>query len=190
MRWKPNPGPRASQQKQWAQRCEERVQSLGLPLSDRLSIEELCRHIGELRQRSVRLILLTLPSAGPHGLWVSTESHDYIFVEQLLVPVHQQQVILHEIGHVVCDHHASPILTEEASQLLLPSLDVNVVRQVMGREHSNSEAEIEAEFVGSLIGQRISTWTVQRTWAVPPEALEIAQRLTALETPKPGKRRE
>lgn len=188
MRWHPNPARRSSTRLE--ERCEERVSGLGLPLSDELSIEELCQHIGDLRQRSVRIILLALPSAGPHGLWVATEAHDYIFVEKLLVPVHQQQVILHEIGHVVCDHHASPILTEEASQLLLPSLNVNVVRQVMGREHSNSEAEIEAEYVGSLIGQRISTWTVQRTWPVPPEALEVAERLTALETPKQGKKRE
>lgn len=131
----------------------------------------------------MRVASLTLPPASPHGLWVSTEANDYIFVEERLVPVHQQQVILHEIGHVLCDHEASPVMSAEASQLLLPSLDPSLVRRVMGREHAQSEAEIEAEMVGSLIGQRISTWGVQRTWAVPPEAREIVERLTALESP-------
>lgn len=181
VRWRPAFDDRFS--KGLDERCAERVRRLGLPLKKTLAIEELCEHIGGLRQRPVRVVSLALPPVGPHGLWVSTETNDYIFVEERLVPVHQQQVILHEIGHVVCDHEASPVLTAEASRLLLPSLDPSLVRRVMGREHADSEAEFEAELVGSLIGQRISTWTVQRKWAVPPEAQEIADRLAALESP-------
>ncbi|WP_327745279.1 ImmA/IrrE family metallo-endopeptidase [Streptomyces europaeiscabiei] len=170
-------------------RFEERVRCLGLPLNSQLTIEELCDHIGGLRQRPVRVVSLSLPPASPHGLWVSTQANDYIFVEERLVPVHQQQVILHEIGHVVCDHEASPALTGAAS-LLMPSLDPDLVRRVMGREHSNSEAEIEAEMVGSLIGQSIGTWTVERTWEVPPDVREIVERLATLESPRSGREHE
>ncbi|MGW1768023.1 ImmA/IrrE family metallo-endopeptidase [Streptomyces sp. NPDC002073] len=159
------------------------MHALGLPLSEGLTIDELCDHVGRLRKRPVRVVSLALPPAGPHGLWVSTEANDYIFVEERLVPVHQQQVVLHEIGHVVCDHDASPVMTEQASRLLLPSLDPDLVLRVMGREHTDSAAEIEAEMVGSLIGRRISNWAVQRTLEVPPEARAIAERLAALEAP-------
>lgn len=166
-----------------AERCQERVRDLRLPPGEKLTIGELCAYVGTLRQRQVHIATLALPSAGPHGLWVSTDTRDYIFAEERLVPVHQQQVILHEIGHVVCDHDTSPVLTGDASRLLMPSLDPALVRRVMGREHGDSEAELEAELVGSLIGGLISTWNVHPTWTVPPEAREIAERLSSLESP-------
>ncbi|MFD7033587.1 ImmA/IrrE family metallo-endopeptidase [Streptomyces sp. NPDC059917] len=181
VRWRLKPRARATST--LGERCEERVHSLGLRLDENLTISELCDHLGELRQRPVRVAALPLPAAGPHGLWVSTEANDYIFVEERLVPIHQQQVILHEIGHVLCDHEASPIMSSDASRLLMPSLDPGLVRRVMGREHSDAEAEVEAELVGSLIGRRINAWGDRRTWPVPPEARAIALRLAALESP-------
>lgn len=179
-----NPSPRLEE------RCEERVRSLGLPLNEKFPVEEICEHIGALRQRPVHVIPLHLPRISPHGLLISTEANDYIFVEKRLVPVHHQQVLLHEIGHVVCDHEASPAMTGDASRLLFPSLDPGLVLRVVGRSHADSEAEMEAEMVGSLIGRRISRWTAQRTWVVPPEAREMAERLTALESPLSGRGRE
>lgn len=188
VRWRSRPGAPFSDPLN--ERCQERVRSLGLPPGKNLTIGEICEHISGLRERPVQVVSIALPPAGPHGLWVSTETSDYIFAEERLVPVHQQQVILHEIGHVVCDHEASPVLTTEASRLLLPSLDPGLVRRVMGRDHGDSEAEIEAEMVGSLIGRLISTWKVQRTWEVPPEAQAIAERLASLESPRSGRRIE
>lgn len=168
------------------ERCAERVRSLGLPLHESLTVEEICEHIGALRQRPVRVV--PLPRISLHGLLVSTEANDYIFVDKRLVPVHRQQVLLHEIGHVVCDHETSSTLIGDASRVLFPSLDPDLILRVVGRDHTDSDAEIEAEMVGSLIGQRISTWTTQRTWPVPPEAQEIADRLTALEPPVPWRK--
>ncbi|MFF3322697.1 hypothetical protein [Streptomyces sp. NPDC002889] len=121
--------------------------------------------------------------ASPHGLWVSAATQDYVVFEERLAPIHQHQVILHEIGHVICDHEGSPVMTAEASRLILPSLDPALVRRVLGREHSHSEAEMEAELVGSLIGRQISTWTARPDWAVPPQARELVERLTALQPP-------
>ncbi|MEU9144171.1 hypothetical protein [Streptomyces sp. NPDC048349] len=166
-----------------AERCREKVRGLRLPPGQKLTIGELCDYVGTLRGRQVHIVTLALPSTGPHGLWVSTETRDYIFAEERLVPVHQQQVILHEIGHVVCDHDTSPVMSGDASRLLMPSLDPALVRRVMGREHGDSEAELEAELVGSLIGGLIGTWNVHPTWTVPPQARDIAERLSSLESP-------
>ncbi|MGW7821833.1 ImmA/IrrE family metallo-endopeptidase [Streptomyces puniciscabiei] len=131
-----------------------------------------------------------LPLGSPDGLWISTEDDDYIFVERRLVPVHQQQVICHEFGHVICDHEASPVITAESSKLLLPSLNPDMVRRVLGREHSHTDAEIEAELVGSVLGRQISTWDVQHIRTVPPEAQALALRLAALENPASRGRHE
>lgn len=169
-------------------RCERRVRALGLPVDAPLTIEQLCLHVGRLRGRPVRLLAQALPLGGPHGLWVSTEQREYVVFEERLAPVHQRQVILHEIGHIVCDHAASPLLAAEDAGLLLPSLSPDVVRRVLGRQHGQSDAEIEAELVGSLIGRRIGDWNTGPEWPVAPEARRLAERLAELEPPvAPGR---
>ncbi|MGP3634032.1 ImmA/IrrE family metallo-endopeptidase [Streptomyces sp. 24-1644] len=169
-------------------RCERRVRDLGLPVDTTLTIEQLCEHVGRGRGRPVQLVSLELPLGSPHGLWVSTESREYVVFEERLAPVHQRQVILHEIGHIVCDHAASPALAAEDAGLLLPSLSPDLVQRVLGREHGQSDAEIEAELVGSLIGRRIGAWTTGPVWPVAPEARRLAARLAELEPPAaPGR---
>ncbi|WP_157882039.1 hypothetical protein [Streptomyces rubellomurinus] len=164
-------------------RCEERVRALEIPAAEKLTIPQLCRHIGRLQNRSILLVPLELPVGSPDGLWISADDLDYVVFEQRLAPVHQHQVILHEIGHLVCGHEAAPVMTPDSSRLLLPSLDPEMVRRVLGRQHEHSEVEVEAELVGSLIGRQIGTWTVRQTWNVPPEAQGLSSRLAALESP-------
>ncbi|MFF1478077.1 hypothetical protein ACFVYD_10955 [Streptomyces sp. NPDC058301] len=183
MRWRlPARGARAGSLRE---RCEERVRSLRLPDRGQVTVEELCDYVSPLSGRPIRLIPMALPAGSPDGLWVSAEHEDFVVFERRLAPVHQQQVILHEFGHVICAHEATPVLTPEASRLLLPSLDPEMVRRSLGREHSQTEAEVEAEYVGSLIGRHIVSWTPEQSWPVPAEAQEIAARLKALEAPYP-----
>ncbi len=165
------------------ERCEERVRALDLPKHGTLTVHELCDHISRLQGRPIHLMAMELPLGSPDGLWVSADGRDYVMFERRLAPVHQHQVILHELGHVICDHEAAPVMTPESSRLVLPSLDPDMVRRMLGREHEQTEVEVEAELVGSLIGRQISTWTERRAWPVPPEAREIAARLAALESP-------
>ncbi len=164
-------------------RCEERLRELALPARRKMTIEEVCEHVGARRGRPLLVLPTALPTGSPHGLWVATDRNDYVFLEERLAPIHQHQVVLHEIGHLVCDHDTSPVLAAEVSRLLLPSLDPGLVRRVLGRGHTDSEAEIEAELVGSLIGRRLSSWTVCRDRPVPPEAHELVARLAVLGPP-------
>ncbi|MFK0279897.1 hypothetical protein ACIQVL_05395 [Streptomyces sp. NPDC090499] len=68
----------------------------------------------------------------------------------------------------------------------MPSLDPALVRRVLGRDHSHTDAEREAEYIGSLIGQRLSSWSTERAQTVPPEAHDLVARLSALESPRPS----
>ncbi|MEV0281788.1 hypothetical protein AB0I22_36130 [Streptomyces sp. NPDC050610] len=129
------------------------------------------------------MVPLELPVGSPDGLLVTAEDQDFIVFEQRMAPIHQHQVVLHELGHFICEHEATPVMRPEASQLFLPSLDPELVRRVLGRDHTHSEAEFEAEYIGSLIGQRIGTWATQRIRAVPPEYQDLVARLSTLETP-------
>ncbi|MFE7580045.1 ImmA/IrrE family metallo-endopeptidase [Streptomyces gardneri] len=164
-------------------RCEELVQDLALDQHSGLNIDDLCAVVGERRGRAVRLVPMRLPAGSPDGLWISTSSEEFIVFEERLAPIHGRQVILHELGHAVCDHHATEVMAPDASRLLLPSLDPEMVRRTLGREHSHTDAEIEAEYVGSLLSSYVNSWMPQREWHVPPELRELAKRLSALEHP-------
>ncbi|MFF9428406.1 hypothetical protein [Streptomyces sp. NPDC014746] len=163
------------------------MRSLGIDKLPQLNIDDLCMALGERRGRHIRLVPLQLPLGSPDGLWVSTKTEDFILFEQRLAPIHGRQVILHELGHGVCDHHATLVISPDASRLLLPSLNPEMVQRALGREHSQTEAEIEAEYVGSLLSRHVNSWTPNQTWEVPPELQELAERLSALEHPSSRK---
>ncbi|MGW3207771.1 hypothetical protein [Streptomyces sp. NPDC001135] len=164
------------------------MRKLDLP-AHQMTVRTLCAHLAQRLGQPIHLVPLPLPVGSPDGLWVFADGENHIIFEQRLAPVHQHQVILHELGHLICGHEAAPVMTPEATRLFLPSLDPQLVRRVLGREHSHSGAEIEAELVGSLIGRQVATWVSPRTWDVPPEAREVAARLAALENPT-GRRKD
>ncbi|MFB7493780.1 ImmA/IrrE family metallo-endopeptidase [Streptomyces sp. NPDC056161] len=166
------------------QRCEARVRSLGLPKREHLTVPVLCNRLSQLRGRPIQVLGLPLPLGSPDGLLIETEAQDFIIYEARLAPVHQRQVVLHEVGHLICEHTtetAVPLLTE----LFTPSLDPGLVRRVLGRDHSHTDVEHEAEYIGSLIGRKISTWSSERTRTVPPEARDLVARLSALDPFRP-----
>lgn len=102
------------------EQCERRVDALGLPAREKLSVDALCDHLSQLSGRPIQLIPFPLPLGSPDGLWVSAAGAEYVIYEQRLAPVHQQQVILHELGHLICDHEASPVLTPRQPSSCFP----------------------------------------------------------------------
>ncbi|MFD9633438.1 ImmA/IrrE family metallo-endopeptidase [Streptomyces violascens] len=166
------------------ERCEERVRELGLPAQGQLTIATLCEHLSRHLGKRIRLLPLPLPQGSPDGLWVHTPDEDVVLFESRQAPIHQRHVIMHELGHLICDHDTAPVMTPEASRLLLPSLNPALVQRILGRDHTHSEAELEAEQVGDLLSTYVNSWALQQEWAVPPELVDLANRLSALESPR------
>lgn len=113
----------------------------------------LCEQVAERRGRPIRLVPMDGLS-GVCGLWVATATADLIFYERVTTPPHQEHIILHELGHVLCDHHrASSALGAQVKELM-PSLDPAMVRRVLGRAGYTSDEEREAELLASMIRER------------------------------------
>jgi hypothetical protein len=148
-----------------------------LDLGPDVDVYDLSAQLSDLRGRPLRLVPFELPANAPEGFLVATGQEDFVVFEKQAVPVHQQQIILHELGHVLFEHDTETVLAEDAIALLMPSLDPALVQRILGREHTDSIAEQEAELSGTLIAERISAWTVQRTWPVPPEDEALVERL-------------
>ncbi|MEV4443703.1 ImmA/IrrE family metallo-endopeptidase [Streptomyces sp. NPDC049577] len=157
------------------QRCRKLVRGLDIPSP--FDIWALCDSVAERHGRPIRPEPLRLPPDGPCGLWVSTPDVDYIFYAHDTSPLHQEHIIAHELGHVICGHEESAVLGEETSRLVLPTLDPEMVRGVLRRTYYTSAEEQEAEMVASLILQAANRTPLERNWDVPSEAAATVERL-------------
>ncbi|MFF4716353.1 regulator component [Streptomyces eurythermus] len=133
-------------------RCAAILRDLGVDRS--LTLEELRARVEELRGRP--LVLRELPeqaaATGACGLWLGTVDADYVFYETRTAPLHQEHIILHEIGHVLCDHHRSFTGDGEQPAGRFPEAPTpHLVRRLMARTSYTTTEEQEAEMIASLI---------------------------------------
>jgi hypothetical protein len=131
-------------------RCASALRGLRMPVP--FDVHEFCSALAARRGRPIRL--LPLPGLTEVcGLWVATAGFDLIAYERNTTRPHQDHIVLHEIGHMLCDHYPTSLTPAEQVRLLLPSLDPAMVSRVLGRAGYGSTEEREAEFLASLIRQ-------------------------------------
>ncbi|MFK4146485.1 regulator component [Streptomyces sp. NPDC004065] len=133
-------------------RCTAILRDLGVHRS--LSFDAVCARVQQLRGR--RLVLRELPEqaavAGACGLWLGTDDADYVFYEARTAPLHREHIILHEIGHVLCDHHRGGTSGDGRPITgILDGLQPHLVRRLMARTSYSTAEEQEAEMIASLI---------------------------------------
>lgn len=158
-------------------RCEERLCSLDLP--DPFDVRDFRDRLAEHRGRPI-LLFAANSDSGPCGLWVAGPSLDVVFYERVTSPLHQDHIILHELCHLVCEHHALPLSEAELAQLLCPHLDHGVVQHVLPRAAYSTNEECEAEILASLILDRAAGGPPRpETRHVDVETVEVLRRLEA-----------
>jgi hypothetical protein len=162
-------------------RCEARVRKLPLPVP--FEIGRLCRLLAEQRERPIHLRPMSACDSGVLGMWVAIESADLIFYEERTTPPHQEHIILHELGHLLCNHIPAERSLGEQVRLLLPDLDPDMVRKVLGRGGYRAAEEQEAELLATLIRDRAYRVAQPRR-----ETNAVADRIRAgFDWPGPGR---
>lgn len=129
-------------------RCQRLLRELGVrpPLDVRL----LARRLADKRGRPIRLIAYPIEVPGPFGLWLATESADYILYQQDTTRPHQDHIILHEIGHIIGDHRSDD-QDDAVWQTLMDGPDPTAVRRALRRTAYDNEQEHEAEMIATII---------------------------------------
>ncbi|WP_143466999.1 ImmA/IrrE family metallo-endopeptidase [Lentzea kentuckyensis] len=114
----------------------------GLVLPSPFDIVELCARVSRRRRRRIVLAPMPLSALGPCGLWLAGEQADIICYEQDTSELHQEHIILHELGHILHDHQGA-----ETLNALLPDLSGATLRIMLARQHDafSAKAEREAE---------------------------------------------
>ncbi len=129
-------------------RCKRELRALDI--QPPLRVDELCRQLGERRGRPIRLVPYSLPIPGPFGVWIATESADYILYQQETSKIHQDHIILHEVGHILADHRSDDT-DDEFWKASMPDLSLDAVKRALRRTSYDEEPEREAELVATII---------------------------------------
>ncbi|MEU5001646.1 ImmA/IrrE family metallo-endopeptidase [Streptomyces sp. NPDC021622] len=158
-------------------RCKALIRSLDIPSP--FDVHALCQNIAQQQGRPIQLKALAMPAGSPCGLWVSTATNYYIFYEKQASPFHQEHIIVHELGHLLCGHTTAAVMTDETSRLLMPTLNPNMVERILQRTHYSTPEEKEAEMIASLILQGAERAPAELNRPTP-EADETIRRVQRL----------
>jgi hypothetical protein len=131
--------------------CHKLLRELELPRS--FSVGTLCTRLATYRGRP--LYVQALPGVasltGPCGVWLETDTEDFVFYESNTSRLHQDHIVLHEIGHMLRQHTATDLLPDSMFEGLFPDLDRSMVRRLLGRSSYSSWQEQEAETVAGIL---------------------------------------
>ncbi len=134
-------------------RLKQQVSQLAraLDLPPTWSVPDLADRLSTLRGRPVHIDFLPRSQPGeiPCGLWVSTDTADYIYARQGTSSLHHKHFVLHEVGHMICGHQGLNVSLRLAS--MLPHLKPEVIRRALGRSTYSDPQELEAEAFADLL---------------------------------------
>ncbi|TJZ44117.1 hypothetical protein FCH28_31450 [Streptomyces piniterrae] len=138
--------------RQLRRRCEAVLEEIRIPRS--LSAEGFCAYLAELRGRPLYLHPLPDGLAGPHayGLWLGTGTDDHIFVASGTSRPHWEHILMHEIAHMLFNHHSLDGTDGDALPAgLFADIGPRTVQRYLSRAVYNTRQEQEAELLASLL---------------------------------------
>jgi hypothetical protein len=157
---------------------QELVDGLDIPYP--WSVSELCARLAVRRGRPIRLNAVSMPFGAPAAQWYLGANEDLILYEQDTSPWHQDQVILHEVIHMISGHEAIAVkIDETVLRLLMPNLDPTMIRRVLSRRTYHPPAvEAEVDVIAGLIYERARGWLAGSEWpSLRPGAADVRGRL-------------
>jgi Zn-dependent peptidase ImmA (M78 family) len=90
--------------------------------------------VGDVWGKPIRLIAYPLPADGPFGAWISTRAAECFVYQKWTSPLHQDHIILHELGHMVAGHESDEQADNVFTDLAARESDVAVVPDRYGDE--------------------------------------------------------
>ncbi|MFE5565067.1 hypothetical protein ACFQ68_08750 [Amycolatopsis japonica] len=124
-----------------------------------LDVAELCRQVGELRGKPIRLVAHPISANGPFGAWITTAAADYLLYQENTSKSHQDHIILHELGHLLGGHQSADSGEDvpnsdpdlDLLQERYPDIGPGSVQRALRRTSYDTAEEIEAESAATII---------------------------------------
>lgn len=129
-----------------------------LPIPVPWDREKFIANIAAVRGRPIRLVPTETAAlaGGPCGLWLASDDEDVILHETGTSDYHIDQIVCHEIGHILLGHgrgHGGGDEHPAFDRLdeLLPDIDPSTVQAILGRSDFLADQERDAEMFASMI---------------------------------------
>ncbi|MBF6332325.1 hypothetical protein [Nocardia transvalensis] len=127
-----------------------------LPIPEPWDRNRFVQNVAALRGRPITLIPTQMLGVAdsPCGLWLVREHDDVVIHEGSTSEYHVDQIVCHEIGHMVLGHdRANPGGGADYPMFrsALPDLDPTTVRAVLGRSGYSNSLEREAELFATML---------------------------------------
>jgi hypothetical protein len=128
---------------------------LGLPAY--LTLELLIAHVERIRGRRI-VIVETAKLTGKKicGLWIPRDDVDVVYHSVTRGPLHRQQMILHEISHMILRHDEVDGATWQGIKVF-QQLSGEVVSKALARGDFRSDLEATAEHLADLLASALRT---------------------------------
>ena len=152
-------------------RIRRELQDLGV--TPPLDVDELAQAFSHRRGRPLYLREAPLPKPGPSGMWVEYDGYDVILYQQETTRLHQDQIKLHEIGHMLkaeweeaaareaagvpgaesptVDPDEETAVFVEGWATMLPVFDPETIKRVARRCSYDDGEECSVELVATII---------------------------------------
>lgn len=131
-------------------KCRELVAKLPLPRP--FSVPTLVEMLAAHRGRPIYVGRFPAGlSVNACGAWLSLADRDVIFVESGTSRYHREHIVLHELGHMLCEHDSGTEDVVHGLSRLLPDLSPELIERLLQRTGYGTQEEQEAELVASLI---------------------------------------
>lgn len=134
-----------------------------------------CSAVATYRDRPIELVAHDLPNEGPDGIFQPLRSVDVIIYDRNTTVLHQEQIILHELGHLLLGHKGTSV-----TGALPPALTATLgsapdgeggegddLEAPLHRDTYNDRQELEAEYAASILSRHIG-----RRPLPPPRTLQ------------------
>ncbi|MET8768449.1 MULTISPECIES: hypothetical protein [unclassified Streptomyces] len=139
------------------------VEELDLPPVD--NVLDLVPFMEQKLGREIRLMPFTpdlsdpdsLDASAPCGMWMATETTDYLFYDEGVSPTYTQIIAGHEFAHMLKHRDKKESLGVDGLGGLITDIDPATVRLVLGRTRFDEPDEFEAEMIGSLLREHAMT---------------------------------
>lgn len=135
-----------------------------IDVPDPFDIQVFCDKIAKQRGRA--LYLHGIPGISgtdaPCGIWIATKTADHIFYEAATSPLHQDHIILHEVGHMLLEHSAIIDDVRPGAGTVFSGIDPATVNSLLNRASYATEDERDAERLAGLIAAKADISSLHR----------------------------
>jgi hypothetical protein len=130
-----------------------------LPIPAPWDRDAFIANVAKMRGRPITLIPTDTAALAdsPCGLWLARDDDDLILHEIGTSDYHIDQIVGHEIGHMLLGHGQNPACGADRTREthvcreFLPDIDPETVRAVLGRTNYANDQEHDAELFASML---------------------------------------